>query len=365
MLAHEIRNPLSALAHGLELLGKVSEDPARSEELRLMMMKHSSRIAILLDQLLDVARVSSGTIEIANDRVDLTEIIRAAAAAVRSLAASDGHQISLSVPFDEAALVRGDAVRLSQVVENLLANAIRYTDKGGKIDVGIVLEGATVRIRVRDTGIGMSAAFLPRAFEVFAQEPRAVGASRRGLGLGLTLVRRLVELHGGQVSASSPGPGQGSEFNVTLPRLLEKRSPRRLEGAGVATVPDKLRPLRILVVDDERDAARALAGILEHDGHRTLVVGDGPSALTAMRTFDPEVVLLDLGLPGMDGYETARRVRVEQGDKRALLIAVTGYRNDVARLKEAGFDGHLLKPPDLQKLAALLAAWDGGGEGTR
>jgi CheY-like chemotaxis protein/two-component sensor histidine kinase len=331
------------------------------DELRLMMTTHSARIAILLDQLLDVARVSSGRMEIANDRVDLNQVIRAAVGTVRALAENDDHQIVLSLPFDETALVRGDVVRLTQVVENLLTNAVRYTETGGKIDVALVVEGKTVRLSVRDTGIGMTAEFIPRVFDVFAQEQRALRSSKGGLGLGLALVRRLVELHGGEISASSPGPGQGSEFTVTLPRLKEKHPQRLLAGASVPAGPVKIRPRRILVVDDEKDAARALAGILEFDGHQTLVVPDGQAALKAMRTFDPEVVLLDLGLPGMDGYQTATRLRAEYRDKRAHLIAVTGYRDDVARLKEAGFDAHLLKPPNLQKLASLLAAWDDEG----
>ncbi len=193
---------------------------------------------------------------------------------------------------------------------------------------------------------------------MFTQAPQTLDRAKGGLGLGLPLVQRLVEMHEGQVTASSPGLGQGSEFIVTLPRQLQRRSKERLEGQPAPT--SKIRPHRILVVDDEEETAEIFADLLKEDGHQTLAVSDGPSALAAVRTFGPEVVLVDLGLPEMDGYEVAGRLREEHGDRKILLIAVTGYQNDASRLKQAGFDQHLIKPPDMRKLSSFIAGWDSG-----
>ncbi len=361
MLGHELRNPLSALAHGLDLQGRVQEDRARSEELRGMMARQTKRIVTLLDQLLDVARVISGKVDLAKDHVDLAEVVRAAVESCKPLMEAGKHVLTLTLPPEHGAFVMGDAVRLTQVVENLLTNAIKYTEEGGQIGVAIEWDHDKVRVAVRDTGIGMSAEFLPHVFEVFTQAPRTLDRAKGGLGLGLPLVRRLVDMHGGQVNASSAGPGQGSEFVVTLPLLRERRSKERLKREPALPVPAKVQSRRILIVDDEKDTADVLAELLEEDGHKALVVNDGPSALGAIGTFDPEVVLLDLGLPEMDGYEVARRLREANPDRAFLLIAVTGYQRDAVRLKQAGFDQHLIKPPNMQNLSALLAAWDGAG----
>ena len=357
MLAHELRNPLAALAHGLDLQGKVPGDRARREELRGMMVRQTKRMATLLDQLLDIARVISGKIELSKSLIDLADVVRAAVETVSLLVETQKHKLTLSLPPDKSALVLGDALRLTQVVENLLTNAVKYTNEGGQIALTLESDKGEARIIVRDTGTGIDADFLPRVFEVFAQEPRTLDRAKGGMGLGLALVQRLVDMHEGQVSASSPGLGQGSEFIVTLPRLVERPSMERVAGASTES---KIWPRRILIVDDEKDLAELFAGLLADDGHPTLAVNDGPAALVAVRTFVPEVVLLDLGLPKMDGYEVAKRLREEHGDKKILLIALTGYKKDAARLKEAGFDEYLAKPVDREKLSALLAAWDGG-----
>lgn len=259
----------------------------------------------------------------------------------------------------------GDPIRLTQAVENLLTNAAKYTDPGGEITLTLDSDADIVRIVVRDNGIGMSADLIPHVFEVFTQAPRTLDRSKGGLGLGLPLVQRIVELHGGQVTASSPGLGEGSEFVVTLPRVLERRSAdRREHDVTDKSGFDAARPRRILVVDDEEDARETLAALLESDGHETVAVNDGPAALKAVRAFRPEVVLLDLGLPGADGYEIARELRSESANRNMLLVAVTGYRSDPPRMKSAGFDNHLIKPASLQQVSALLAAWDRDGAGT-
>ena len=364
MLGHELRNPLAALAHGLDLQGKVSDDRARCEELRGMMIRQTKRMGTLLDQLLDVARVVSGKVELSQGCIDLADVVRAAVETMRPIVETQKHELTLSLPPDKSALVLGDASRLTQAVENLITNAAKYMNDGGQIALTVEADNDKARIIVRDSGIGISGNLLPHIFELFTQAPRSLDRAKGGLGLGLPLVRNLVEMHGGQISASSAGLGQGSEFIVTLPRLLEWPSEERLEGTPTPTVLGKIRPLRILVVDDEEDMAGMLAAILKRDGYQTLAVNDGPSALKAVRTFGPEVVLLDLGLPEMDGYEVARRLREEHGNKNILLIAVTGYQKDASRLKQAGFDHHLIKPPDMPKLSAMLAAWDDEGRGT-
>jgi two-component system, chemotaxis family, CheB/CheR fusion protein len=358
MLGHELRNPLSALMTGLEVLGRVPE--ARANELRAMMIRQAHRLSAMLDQLLDISRVISGKVALSKQRMDVVESIRAAAETVQPLLEVHRHQLTLALSPRKSAFVMGDPMRLVQVVENLLGNAIKYTNPGGKIGVAVEADEDTVRIVVRDTGIGIAAEFLPHVFEVFTQSPRTLDRAAGGLGLGLPLVQRLVTMHGGRVEASSPGLGQGSEFVVTLPRLEERRSkPRDSEPARTAKGNHRL--YRILVVDDEKDTARTLAEVLEANGHRTVAVHDGPAALTALETFEPDVVLLDLGLPEMDGYEVAKRIRAQGRLGGAFLIAVTGYQSDTARLRQAGFDRHLMKPPDLRKLDAMLAEWGGGG----
>lgn len=360
MLGHELRNPLSAFGHGLELLSRMTEDGARSAGVRAMMARQTKRISTLLDQLLDIARVVSDKVELSKDHIDLGEVVRAAVETVRPLSEAQKHELTVTFPPDEHVFVLGDAIRLTQVVENLLTNAIKYTDEGGQIALSLEADDDEARIFVRDNGSGMSAELLPHVFEVFTQAPRTLDRAKGGLGLGLPLVKRLVELHGGSVSASSPGIGNGSEFIVTLPRLREVRTTdERLEGKGSETEPGRVQPRRIMVVDDERDVGDSLADLLQEDGHDVLPVKSGSAALDAVRTFAPEVVLLDLGLPEMDGYAVARKLRDDHGNQEMLLIAVTGYQNDVARLKQAGFDHHLIKPLNMRKLSALLAALDG------
>lgn len=362
MLGHELRNPLSALVHGLELMGKVADDAARSEELRTVMVRQCERIGVLLDQLLDIARLVSGKVALSKKRMDFAGAIRAGVEAVRPQLEAKKHKLTLTLPSDQSALVMGDAIRLTQVVENLLTNALKYTAEGGQIDVTLESDKDKARFTVRDNGVGLSAEFVPHVFEVFTQAQRSLDRAEGGLGLGLPLVARLVALHGGHVSASSAGLDKGSEFVVTLPRLLETELEKHREGERVQTksTPKKIRPRRVLVVDDEKEASQFLADLLEIGGHMSRVVSNGPAALAAISTFDPEVVLLDLGLPEMDGYQVARRLRDEHPDKKILLIAVTGYQKDARRLEQAGFDHHLVKPAKLEALSALIESWDAG-----
>ena len=360
MLGHELRNPLAALANGIELLEQAG-GPA-IEPIRSMMARQAGRMTAMLDQLLDVARVISGKLELAREAADVSGAARAAVESVTPLLKAAGHELIVSLPPEGTVLVHGDSARLAQVTENLLANAVKYTDEGGRIWLTLEATDDTVEISVRDTGIGVEPDLLAHIFDLFTQAPSGLHRAKGGLGLGLPLVRNLVQMHGGSVEAFSAGAGRGTEVVVTLPRLRRGRraSPHKEGQESEAAAPGAER--RILVVDDEPDVAGALVELLGQKGHTARAVPDGASALAAVRTFDPELVLLDLGLPGMNGYEVAKELRETLG-RRVMLVALTGYQDDPARLGEAGFDAHLLKPTSLEKLFALVAELDRKREG--
>jgi len=357
MLGHELRNPLAALVHGIDLLGQVRDDNAL-EEFRQMMVRQTKRIGSMLDQLLDVARLTSGKIRLTKVPVDLAEAAQGAIEAVTPLVAAHKHELTVSVPPPGKALVGGDLARLTQVIENLLSNAAKYTDDGGKINLTIEPDDSRVRLSVRDNGIGLDSDLLPHVFELFTQAPRTLERAAGGLGLGLPVVKEVVEMHGGSVEATSPGPGQGSAIVVTLPRVSEPPSAAPPGGSDGGVGPGVARPRRILIVDDEPDTRNGLAALLRVSGHEAVAVPDGLSALEATRSFHPDAVLIDLGLPRMNGYEVARRLREEHKGETLLLVAVTGYQSDPDRLREAGFDQHLIKPLDMRTLMTWLTAED-------
>jgi two-component system CheB/CheR fusion protein len=356
MLGHELRNPLAALASGVELLEQAG-GPAIAP-IRAMMARQTGRMTAMLDQLLDVARVISGKLELARDAADVAEAARSAVESVRPLLDATGDQLTVSLPPAGTVMVLGDAARLAQVTENLLSNASKYTDDGGRIWLTLEATDDTVELSVRDNGIGVEPALLGHIFDLFTQAPAGLDRAKGGLGLGLALVRNLVEMHGGSVEAFSAGAGKGTEVVVTLPRL---RVGRRASPVTERAAPEPPAARRILVVDDEADTAEALVELLGQRGHTARAALDGESALALVETLDPELVLLDLGLPRMNGYEVARKLREMLG-RRVMLVALTGYQDDAARLREAGFDGHLLKPTSLEKLFALVAALDPTGE---
>ncbi|MFP3941093.1 MAG: CheR family methyltransferase [Thermoanaerobaculia bacterium] len=358
MLGHELRNPLAAIATGIELLERPGAETV--EATRTMMARQTGRISSMLDQLLNVARVISGKLELAREPTDVAGAAEAAVESVKPQIDAAGQELIVSLPPPDEALVQGDAMRLAQVAENLLTNAVKYTDAGGRIWLTVETADDTIELSVRDTGIGVEPGLLAHIFDLFTQAPSSTDRTNGGLGLGLPLVRNIVQMHGGSVEAFSGGVGKGTEVVVTLPRLLEGRG---VAGPAVkaeaASAPRETH--KILVVDDEADAAGALVELLTRKGHTARSVADGESALALVETFEPEVVLLDLGLPGMDGYEVARELRARLGGS-AMLVALTGYREDPARLKEAGIDAHLLKPIGLEKLFALMAALEQRGE---
>jgi CheY-like chemotaxis protein len=288
--------------------------------------------------------------------VELAEVVERAVETSRPLLEARRHELSEQLPSGSVWL-DADPIRLAQVIANLLSNAAKYTDERGLICLSAVEEGPEVVLRVQDNGIGMTADMLPRVFELFTQAEPALDRSHGGLGIGLTLVRLLVELHGGRVEARSDGPGKGSEFIVRLP-CLRKPTPLSRRPEPVQAGYSTSSPRRILVVDDNVDAAGSLSALLEHAGHEVRTTHDGPGALEEARTFRPEVVLLDIGLPGMDGYEVAREIRRLTWGNETLLVAVTGYGQEEDRRcsREAGFDAHLVKPVDPEALRALLSA---------
>ncbi len=351
MLAHELRNPLQPLSNALYLLARTGTD---RERFLAMANRQVTHLVRLVDDLLDVSRITRGMVTLRKEPVFLSDLVARATENVRHFMESCGHSVSVSLPTEPLRL-EVDPVRLAQVLANLLSNAAKYTTPGGSIRLTAERAGEQVVIRVRDTGAGIDAALLPHIFDLFVQGAAPADRAPSGLGIGLTIVRRLVEMHGGRVEARSPGPGHGSEFIIWLPAmpapLVEPAFVRDGERASGPT-----RSLRVLVIEDNQDSAESLAELLGLWGHDVQVAYDGTTALELAAQHHPEVVLSDIGLPGMDGYELARRLRSAPGVARAVLIALTGYGrdDDKRRALEAGFDHHLVKPPDAGALEALL-----------
>jgi signal transduction histidine kinase len=353
MLAHELRNPLAPLRNGLHILrlARTKADAATAEKALAIMEKQVHHITRFVDDLLDVSRITRGKIQLHSEPVRLETAIGHALEAVRLLSEARQHRLTVVLPR-QPVLLSADPTRLEQVFVNMLHNAIKYTQPGGFISLTAEREGSEVIIQVRDTGTGMTPELLPRIFDLFTQAERTLDRSEGGLGIGLTMVKQLVELHGGSVEAHSEGPGMGSEFVVRLPALVPPH-------AATALPPNPPAPpgLRVLIVEDVPDVAQTLMMLVQMWGHDVRAVYDGPSALIAFRTYQPDVLLCDIGLPGMDGYAVARQLRREQGAARPLLAAVTGYsaEEDKRRSHEAGFDFHMAKPVDPTALEKLLA----------
>ena len=353
MLAHELRNPLSAIHGAAQLFGKL-ETEEELEWAKGVVLRQVKHLARLIDDLLDVSRISRGKITLRREHINLSPVVASAVESVRPLLEERKHELSTSLGTGGLRL-DADPVRLEQILVNLLTNAAKYTDAGGRISLAARHEEQDIVIRVQDTGMGITPELLPHVFDIFAQGDRAMARSEGGLGIGLTLVQKLAEMHGGGVTAVSEGPGKGSEFTVRLPALqasaVQKPSPR-------GTLPRIARQSsRVLVVDDNVDTAGGLSRLLKLLGHDVQVAYDGKAAVEVARAHRPDLVLLDIGLPGMDGYEVVKRLRLEECCKNALIIAVSGYGQpeDLRRSKEAGFDQHLVKPVDYGALVALFA----------
>jgi PAS domain S-box-containing protein len=354
LLAHELRNPLAPIRYAVALgkrLGRTPEQQQRADEIIERQVEHMSR---LLDDLLDVSRITRGAIELKKSRVELTSVVASAIEAVRPLLDTKRHSLTLDLPKEPLRL-ETDPVRLAQILSNLLINAAKYTDPNGQIELRARREGTQIVIGVRDNGIGISPEMMPRLFTLFSQAHPALERSEGGLGIGLALVRGLVGLHGGTVEAHSEGSNRGSEFIVRLPIGAESpaadakpREDRCSSGAA----------LKLLLADDNRDAAETCAMLLESEGHQVYQAHDGQQALELAERYRPDALLLDIGMPDMNGYELAQQIRSAEWGKQMLLIAVTGWgqADDKRRAREAGFDHHLVKPIDIQQLHSLLAA---------
>jgi signal transduction histidine kinase/CheY-like chemotaxis protein len=355
LLGHELRNPLAPIRNALGILREKGAEPAVAARMHDMMERQLSHMVRLVDDLLDVSRITRGQIELRRERVDLRTVVERAVAALQPLLDERGHRLRPSLPADPV-LLDADPTRLEQILSNLLSNAARYTPEEGTIDIAVAREGSEAVVRVRDDGIGIRPEMLHHIFDLFAQADRLPDSVQEGLGIGLTLVRKLVGLHGGSVSAASEGPDRGSEFVVRLPALPVEAVPTS-RAAAPPTMATRTEPRRVLVVDDNVDSAESLAMLLQLGGHTVWMAHDGPSALVAAREHRPELVLLDIGLPaGMDGYEVAKRMRPIDAASGPVLVALTGYgqAEDKRRAREAGFDRHLVKPVDVQQLRALL-----------
>jgi len=363
MLAHELRNPLAPIRNAVELMRQVETLDPSFQPSREMVERQVKHLARLVDDLLDVSRITQGSIRLRKEVLDLGTIVQRAVEGTRSIIESRAHTLSVRLPAEPVRL-EADPTRLEQVISNLLNNAAKYTMPGGHVWVTASREGEEAVVRVRDSGIGVPPDVLERVFEPFVQSDGSLARTDGGLGVGLTLVRSLVEMHGGRVEAASPGLGQGSEFVLRFPAPLSSEAALPAEPAPAVSA----RGLRVLVVEDNIDAAESLATLLRLWNHDVNVVHDGCKALEAAREQQPEVVLLDIGLPGLDGYQVARRLRDEIGLDHALLVAMTGYGQpeDRRRSQEAGIQYHFVKPVEplvLRNLlagAAMPASWETG-----
>jgi PAS domain S-box-containing protein len=357
MLAHELRNPLAPIRNSLQILKMPRVDAATAQQTREMMERQVHHLVRLVDDLLDVSRVMRGKIELRTETVELATVVARAVETAQPLIEAQGHELSVNLP-DESLLMNADPVRLAQVIGNLLTNAAKYTEANGRIRLTANREGTDVRLRIRDNGIGIAPDMLPHIFELFIQADHAATRSQGGLGIGLTLVKNLVEMHKGTVEARSDGLGKGCEFVIRLPLMAqEDREPIEKESGKQQQEPARSSGHRLLVVDDNNDAAVSLAMLLRLQGHEVRVANDGPSALELATSYRPGLVFLDIGMPGMDGYEVARRMRRTPGLENIVLAALTGWgqQEDRRRTAEAGFDHHLVKPTEPKALESLLA----------
>jgi CheY-like chemotaxis protein len=350
-LAHELRNPLAPISNALALLAR-PDGEAAVRQLLPVINRQVDYMVRLVDDLLEISRITSGKVELRREAIDLNAVLRNTVEASISFIDENRHKLDLLIP-ETPLMVYGDLVRLEQVFTNLLNNAARYTPKGGRIWVSARQEGEAAVVSVRDNGIGILPDMLPRLFDLFAQERRNGAGTQQGLGIGLNLVQRLVDMHGGSVEAKSPGKDQGTEITVRLP--LSRTAEKSVEPETAVTPAEGT---RVLVVDDNHDAGEVLAMLLESMGFETRAVDSGAGALATLPDYQPDLILMDIGMPGMNGYEVARRIREQRQYDHIKLVALTGWGQEKDRLlsRESGFDHHLTKPVDFKVLKGLITS---------
>ncbi|HSC14578.1 MAG TPA: ATP-binding protein, partial [Gammaproteobacteria bacterium] len=351
MLSHELRNPLAPIVTSAQVLDKVASGDPRIAWVRQVIERQVTHLAGLVDDLLDVSRITQGKITLHREAVELGKVLEHSLEIVRPLIDSKRHALAVHTP-DTPVWVFGDFSRLSQIFSNVLHNAAKYTSDGGSIELNVLVDRGSVAVRVRDNGIGIEPQFLPHVFEVFTQGYRGLDRSQGGLGVGLAVVRRLIELHQGEVNILSDGPGLGTEVSIRLPCISEV-----VQHAGVQLPPPRAcGSKRILIVDDNADAAESIAVLMEIDGHAVKTVTDAMQALACLEAFAPDVAIIDIGLPGMNGYELAAGIRANRTLPKPLLIALTGYgqAEDFDRSREAGFDHHFVKPAEIRAIQAAI-----------
>jgi PAS domain S-box-containing protein len=353
-LAHELRNPLAPLRHGLQIMELAGDDGATVEQTRTMMERQLNQLVRLVDDLLDVSRISRGKLALRREQIELAAVLENAVETSRPVIEAAGVELSISVSH-EPLYVDGDTTRLAQVFANLLNNAAKYSERGRRIQLAAQRQGSDVVVSVKDEGVGIPRAMLSTIFDLFTQVDRSLERSQGGLGIGLTLVKRLVQMHGGSVEARSEGRGRGSEFVVRLPAELPETKTAAPRGDDETA--NESRRCRVLVADDNADSARSLALMLKMMGNEVCTANDGQQAVDASERFQPDVVLLDIGMPKLNGYEACRRIREHPWGEKLTLVALTGWGQDEDKRRslEAGFDHHLVKPVDRAALGALLA----------
>jgi PAS domain S-box-containing protein len=350
-LSHELRNPLAPIRNALALLRR-GGDVSMTERALAIMDRQLNQLVRLTDDLLDVSRITRNRIELRRERIDIRTVVLSAVETTQPLVDAAGHMLGLELP-ETPLWAHADFTRLAQAFANLLNNAVKYTDRGGRIDLSATLDGDQIVVRVSDTGIGISPDLLPRVFDMFMQLDHASDRARSGLGIGLTLARRLIELHGGAIEAHSAGAGAGTTFEVRVPSAITVAEPKH--------VPATARPgtvsCRVLIAEDIPDAAEMMRLMVECWGHDVRVAADGVQAVAIAQVFEPQIALLDIGMPRMDGYDAARHIRAALG-ARVTLVALTGWgqEDDQRRAREAGFDHHLTKPADPAALEALITS---------
>jgi signal transduction histidine kinase len=355
-LAHELRNPLAPIGNALAIIKHTEGDGDAVRQVSGAMERQFGQMVRLVDDLLDVSRISRDRLELRSTQVALAPIVNQAVEAIRSLAECDGHNVEIVLPA-EPVWLHADPVRLAQVFSNLLNNSCKFTTPGGRISIKAQRQGESVIVSVSDTGIGIAADQLGGIFEIFAQVDQRLERTRGGLGIGLTLVKRLVELHGGTIEARSAGLGQGSEFIVRLPALANVSIP---ETALAPPTTEAGSRRRIFIADDNRDAANSLAMLLRIAGHEVEVAYDGLEAIKKVEAFKPDLILLDIGMPGMNGHDVCRFIRQQPWGRDIQIVALTGWSQDSDRrlTREAGFDDHLVKPVESDALNKILQADD-------